>query len=424
VVEIEAEVDAAIVGGGPAGAATAIALARAGLRAAVIEASDYASFRVGETVPADLRGVLRELGAWESFAADAHLASAGNASAWGSGELEVRDALFDLRGHGWHLDRRRFDATLAAEAERAGARVWTRTRLTGWQRRDGAWSLSLSGPGAPQRLTAAFLVDATGRDALVARRCGARRLHRDRLVAVFGLFAWPEGAPARLHTLVEAAEDGWWYAARLPGGQAVVSWMSDSDLVRRGRLWRPGPWIEGLERTGHIRRLLAGAAPCTGLTVRSAASHCLDRTAGDGWIAVGDAACAFDPLASAGIVNGLRSGLAAAGALAQGASALAAYDESTRKRFTDFLAGRREQYSHEARWPASPFWHRRQEGGRITLHKGGSHGEVEDQKGPAPARGRAFDAAPDGARGPRPGVVAEPGVLGAREHRPGPPPAG
>lgn len=434
---IEAEVDAAVVGGGPAGTATAIALARAGRRAAVIEASDYTGFRIGETVPGDVRGALRELGVWEGFAKDCkdnrdskdskdgggfHLPSAGNASAWGSGELAVRDALFDLRGHGWHLDRRRFDATLAAEAERAGVRVWTRTRLTGWRREGGAWSLDLEGAGAPARLTAAFLVDATGRDAAIARRCGARRLHRDRLVAVFTLFAWPEGAPSVLHTLVEAAEDGWWYAARLPEGRAVVSWMSDSDLVRRGRLWRPGPWSEALGRTRHIRALLAGSAPCARLTVRSAASHCLDRTAGDGWIAVGDAACAFDPLASAGIVNGLRSGLAAARALARADPA--GEDGRIRRRFDEYMDGRREQYSRETRWPGSPFWQRRQEGGRITLHKGGSHGEMDDQKGPAPARSRAFDAAPRRARGPRPGVVAEPGVHGARGHRPGQAPAG
>ena len=426
-----AEIDVAVVGGGPAGSATAIALARAGLRAAVIEAAGYGAFRIGETVPADLRGALRELGIWEAFAKDcgenAHLPSAGNASAWGSDELLVRDALFDLRGHGWHLDRRRFDAMLAAEAKRAGARVWTRTRLTGWQRKGGEWSLALAGPEAPARLTAAFLVDATGRDAALARCCGAQRLHRDRLVAVFVLFSWPQDAPADLHTLVEAAEDGWWYAARLPGDRAVAAWMSDSDLVRADGMCRPGPWSERLGRTRHIRPLLAGAAAGP-LTVRSAVSHCLDRIAGDGWLAVGDAACAFDPLSSAGIVTGLRSGLEAAGALVrhlQGdGAALTAYGEHIQRRFADYLTGRREQYSRETRWPDSPFWHRRQDDERITWSKGGSHGEMEDQNRQVPARSRAHGTAPGGARWPRLGMVAEPGVHGAGGHRPAAAPGG
>lgn len=427
-----AEIDVAVVGGGPAGTATAIALARAGLRAAVIEASDYGAFRIGETVPADLRAVLRELGVWEAFAKDckdsrdskdgenAHLPSAGNASAWGSGELEIRDALFDLRGHGWHLDRRRFDATLAAEAERAGARVWTRTRLTGWQRKGGAWSLALAGPEAPRRLTAAFLVDATGRDASLARCLGARRLHRDRLAAVCALFSRPDGgaAPADLHTLVEATEDGWWYAARLSAGRTVVAWMSDSDLVHLDGIGRPGPWLERLGRTRHIRPLLAGAEIGPRLTVRSAASHCLDRMTGDGWLAVGDAACAFDPLSSAGIVTGLRSGLQAAAAIAGDATALTSYGEHIQRRFAEYSKGRREQYSREIRWPDSPFWHRRQQDERITWSKGGSHGSMENQNRPVPARGRARSAAPRGARGPVPRLVAEPGVHGAGGHRP------
>jgi flavin-dependent dehydrogenase len=354
--------DAAIVGGGPAGSAAALALARAGRRAVVIEASVYGAFRVGETVPASLRAVLRELGAWETFAAAGHLPSAGNASSWGSGGLGVRDSLFDVQGSGWHLDRARFDADLSLEAERAGARIRTRTRLVGCAREDHGWILDLQTPDGRRRINAPFLIDATGRAAFVARQCGARRLHRDRMVAAYALFAWSE-TPGPLHTLVEAAEDGWWYAARLPGDRAMVSWMSDGDLVHRAALHRQGPWLEKLGRTLHVRPVLAGASLRSEVAVRSAATHGLDRTAGDGWIAVGDAACAFDPLTSAGIVGGGGAGPGGAtppGRQSGGAgAALDAYDGRLRGRFHQYLEGRREQYGRESRWPQSDFWRRR-----------------------------------------------------------------
>jgi flavin-dependent dehydrogenase len=41
----------------------------------------------------------------------------------------------------------------------------------------------------------------------------------------------------------------------------------------------------------------------------------LSRAAGKGWIAVGDAAAAFDPITSQGLANALGSALVAAGAL-------------------------------------------------------------------------------------------------------------
>ena len=89
---------------------------------------------------------------------------------------------------------------------------------------------------------------------------------------------------------------------------------------------------------------------------------------------MGDAACAFDPLASAGIVAGLRSGLEAAGALARhvagaGArdgAALAGYDKRVQRRFIDDLNGRREQYSLEAHWPDSPSCRRQEDAKRAT----------------------------------------------------------
>ena len=81
------------------------------------------------------------------------------------------------------------------------------------------------------------------------------------------------------------------------------------------------------------------------------------------FVVLGDAACAFDPLTSAGIVAGMRSGVEAATALDRhlegDGAALDSYDGRLRSRFDQYLHGRREQYAREGRWPESTFWHRR-----------------------------------------------------------------
>jgi 2-polyprenyl-6-methoxyphenol hydroxylase-like FAD-dependent oxidoreductase len=97
--------DVAIVGAGPAGSSTAIAMARRGYSVTVIEAAARRDFRIGETVPPEIRPCLQELGAWESFRRDVPLPSAGECSAWGEDELAYRDAFAHPMGGGWHLDR-------------------------------------------------------------------------------------------------------------------------------------------------------------------------------------------------------------------------------------------------------------------------------------------------------------------------------
>ena len=376
-----ARFDVAIAGAGPAGAAAAIALARAGVRTALIGPQGPAGRapRVGESVPADLRPELEALDAWSSFARAPHLASRGTAASWGGAALRFRDAFCSLQGGGWQLDRERFDATLVAEAERHGARLLAECQVVGAARSAGAWSVRLAHrQGGASEIAAGFLVDATGRHAAVARRCGAMRRRLDRLVGVGALVACPASDPpaepaerhqaARhplgRHLLVEAAEDGWWYAAWLPGGRTMVCWMSDSDLVRRSDCHRAAAWDARLARSSHLREALAGAARVSPVAVVPAASHCLTRCTGDGWLATGDAAAAFDPLSSAGIVLALRSGREAADAAARRlggeTAALAGYEDRIVDRYARYLSGRREIYATEARWPGAEFWRRRQ----------------------------------------------------------------
>jgi flavin-dependent dehydrogenase len=77
----------------------------------------------------------------------------------------------------------------------------------------------------------------------------------------------------------------------------------------------------------------------------------------DGWVAVGDAASAYDPLSSLGICKALESGLRAGKAIAEGR--LDEYEAWVRSSFEDYLRTREAYYAMEQRWPASPFWRAR-----------------------------------------------------------------
>ena len=75
----------AIIGAGPAGAATALALRAHApeLRISLIEASDYQPMRFGETLHPAARQLLQRLRVWDSFLAENHTPAHGIVSIWG-----------------------------------------------------------------------------------------------------------------------------------------------------------------------------------------------------------------------------------------------------------------------------------------------------------------------------------------------------
>ena len=81
-----------------------------------------------------------------------------------------------------------------------------------------------------------------------------------------------------------------------------------------------------------------------------------ERIAGEGWLAVGDAAVCFDPLSSQGLVTGIVMAARAATMLDSGLGEWAA---DYRAVLDEHLGLRDEYLSAETRWPDSVFWSRR-----------------------------------------------------------------
>jgi flavin-dependent dehydrogenase len=343
-----------------------LALADAGYSATVLERGRYESPRIGETLPPDVRRPLIELGVWDQFLADGHLPSPGIASAWGQPALYHNDFIVNPHGPGWHVDRRRFDAALARAAEERGvevvreAKFGTCTRSPG-----GTWRLEARVHGRALDRRATILVDATGRSATLARRLGGTRVVQDRLVGLVRFFPAPAGdRDVDRRTLIEAVDSGWWYSAPLPEGQHVAAFMTDSDLLPPSRAARETLWQSKLGETSHVSERLANLPTVSSLRVVSARSARSREAAGRGWLAVGDAAAAFDPLSSQGVTWALETGQMAVRAiddLLRGArQAFADYDRAVQVEFAGYLRTRAGYYRQERRWPDAPFWRRRQ----------------------------------------------------------------
>lgn len=358
------DVDVAILGGGPAGAAIALGLLKCGYSTVVIERSDYRGARIGETLPPAIRPLLVSLGTWDRFLADKHAPSFGIRSAWGGDELHDNDFIFSPYGTGWHVDRGRFDSMLVCCAEDLGTTIYRDARLLSFENNSRNWRIKITHGDHQHCLSTKFLVDATGRASCAALKHGARRITWDRLIGVVSFFSLPSHESALdSSTLIEAGEDGWWYSAALPDSRLVVAYMTDADLYAGGRKESSNYLLRQLLRTTHTKSRVGDYVLSLGPYIVSANSSRLDRVANGNWLAVGDAAMAFDPLSGQGVYKALQFALRAAKSiqdfLAGNNSALRDYAVEVEKDFNTYLLTRRTFYTREKRWPHSIFWQRR-----------------------------------------------------------------
>ena len=186
-----------------------------------------------------------------------------------------------------------------------------------------------------------------------------------RLVGVAASGALAAGAAGPGDRLVlESAETGWRYALALPTGQVAAVFMTDADAVHRRSTSLDAMWRREFVRTGLVSAVLAALVGPPSVVVRPADTSILEPMHGPGWVAVGEAGAAYDPLSGQGVVEALDSGLAAAAAIDRALDgdrgALDEFALERTERFHHYLIRRRETYRQERHWPASPFWARRE----------------------------------------------------------------
>jgi flavin-dependent dehydrogenase len=345
------DADVAVIGAGPSGAVAAGMLARAGRQVLLLDPG-FAGIKPGDALPGAAGRLLRACDL--PLPGDAHRPLGGNISVWGGPEPAHRDFMADPDGAGWRLDRRAFEAGLVAAAEAAGATCRPEA-VRGAKREGDLWQVKLRAGGS---LTARWLIDATGRAALLARKLGARR-HRDEDLVALVARARPDLGFALQRSLVETVPQGWWYAALQPDGAPVF--MLHTTPSEAGRLLAdPAAWQAALAATSHISTAFPDPifdSPPNGF---EACGAWLEPVHGDGWLACGDAALSFDPCAAQGIFSALWGGMVAAKAVLDGELTVYATQLADIRR--TYRARVQMHYAQEQRWQDEPFWTERRRG--------------------------------------------------------------
>ena len=344
--------DIAVIGAGPAGAATAIEAARAGASVIVFDKAPYGRDKVcGDGLTPRAVGALQEL---DIALDDAHRID-GLRMIAGRKVRELpwpETSRFPAHGAVW--PRRRLDASLMDAATNAGAIVrWETEAVPRFDDNGRVIGVSATPPGdgeaahgAATIVDAALVVIATGAPGRVARMVGAERDPAEPFGLAIRTYAEsPRHADRHLEACLTLEDRhgvavpgyGWMFPAgdgTVNIGVGALSTMkgfkrlnlntlldSYRNLVRDD--WDLGPNLE---------RPRAWRLPMSA-----------QRRHGPGWVAVGDAAGLINPMNGEGIDYGLESGMLAARLfIADPATAPARYDVAVGERFDGFLrTGRR-----------------------------------------------------------------------------------
>lgn len=344
--------DVAILGAGPAGAALACALAPR-WQVVLIDKQATPEHRIGEALVPAAKRVLRDIGLGEAFNALASAPYVANRSLWGSDVEEYRDFISDPEGCGWHIDRVAFEVMLRDQAKARGADCLFNNPLNNIEP---GWRIECD---STEPINARFVVDATGRSAVLARRLGAHRIAHDKMVARWCRIRTTPQTQSGISSVI-TTPTGWWYhiASNRSGiSESTLAFHTLPNLIPQGDA---ETFLTAAQRQPGLSHILTDAHPLSDPITTAAHTARLDQLSGSNWLAIGDAAVCFDPIASRGLFHALYSAYVAAALLDERLrgqeSGFALYDDEMIRIFERYLDHRRMVYTLEKRWSDTEFW--------------------------------------------------------------------
>ena len=332
--------DVVVLGGGPGGSVCATQLARRGRGVVLFERTHHPRFHLGESLLPNTLDVLETVGALEEVR-DRFMIKRGarfvdGADANRTARYAFADAFRPRWDHAFQVPRDEFDELLLRRAKSSGADVregWEAVRViseggrtTGVEVRDPE--------GQPRVIQARFVVDATGRDALVTRASGGvERIPGLDRTALFTQVrgAWRDSGERtgdiQIVVFGQGEDAGWFWMIPFADGRtsigAVVSgaWMRKHRALAGSDASAPnerGPEAlldAAIAEAPSAAKLLEGSTRIFAPRATADFSFRVRTMWGPGWLALGDAAGFIDPLFSTGAHLAMSGAVRAAAAI-------------------------------------------------------------------------------------------------------------
>lgn len=320
------ECDVAIVGGGPAGATAASLLSQRGYRVTLFEKATFPRFHIGESLlPANLR-LLEQLGVRDRIEAvslrknGVELVSPAHAT---STTVDFSDCWDKTMPYSLQVRRSEFDEVLLDRAAELGCDVRQGWRVTdvqlGAQTTPSLLTVRSEKPGASEQCwRARFVIDASGRDTLLASRLKLKKKDaKHNSVSLYAHYSGAKRLPGASEGNISIFwfDHGWMWFIPLADGSTsvgVVCWPYYMKS-RQGEL--AAFFDQTIAMCPALADRLANATRTNEVCATGNYAYGSARSQGENFVLLGDAFAFVDPVFSSGVYLAMNSAFAAAEAV-------------------------------------------------------------------------------------------------------------
>ncbi|RYD35373.1 MAG: NAD(P)/FAD-dependent oxidoreductase [Verrucomicrobiaceae bacterium] len=318
---MNAEFDVIVIGGGPAGSASAAILAEYGHRVLVLEREEFPRYHIGESLLPFAFKPLDRLGMIPRMRASPFVKKYSGTFVQPDGQSSQPFYFFnrydrETVAQTWQVVRSEFDLMLLDNAREKGAQVRERTSVSRLLIEDGrvrGVEAVDRRSGAVSQLHASMVLDCTGKEALAAKALGWR-LNDPYLnkIAVWTYYRGSKrgtGIDEGTTTVAYVPEKGWFWHIPQHGDMVSVGVVAEGKYLMRDGLRDPEQIFQReVGQNRWIQDQLSTGESTGKYHVTSEYSRHSQFCAAPGLVLVGDALVFLDPVFSSGVMMALKSG--------------------------------------------------------------------------------------------------------------------